>query len=246
MAIGENIIYREIVSSTNIVAAGMMAVEEITEGTVLHTDFQTQGLGQKGNKWESERGMNLCMSVILYPTYLYPDQQFQVSKVISLALYDFVSKYSDNVFIKWANDIFVNNDKIAGILIEHSIAGKNIQSTIAGIGINLNQKEFKSDAPNPVSLKQITGIDINRDIALEEICSNLDGWYNILKGGNEDLLNDTYQNHLYRLGEWCDYLHNNQVIIACLRGVDSYGQLLLEDKKGEISSFTFNEIDFIM
>jgi len=123
MDIGSKIIYREIVSSTNSVAARLMDTEGLSEGTVIYTSHQTNGRGQGGKEWESEAGMNLCMSIILYPAFILPEHQFQISKIISLALYDFVSLYADNVSIKWSNDLYVKNDKIAGILIEHSLSG---------------------------------------------------------------------------------------------------------------------------
>jgi len=246
MRIGDNIIYREKLSSTNAVAASLIATEKIPEGTVLHAGYQSDGRGQRGNNWESEAGMNLCMSVILYPGFLGPENQFLISKIISLALCDFLNKYTDHISIKWPNDIYIKDDKIAGILIEHSLFGNSIQSTIAGLGINLNQTVFRSNAPNPISIKNITGKETDQALALKEICTLLNDWYIKLVEGKLSLIDETYNNFLYRMGQWEKFRQGDREFKAFIRGTNQSGHLILEEKGDIISSFAFNEIDFIL
>jgi BirA family biotin operon repressor/biotin-[acetyl-CoA-carboxylase] ligase len=158
MLIGIKYIFRENLSSSNSYAAKLLKNDKVQEGTIIYTNYQTEGRGQKGNTWESEDGKNLLISLILYPSMIKPSDQFIISKIISLGIGDFLRQHTDNVSVNWPNDIYVNNDKIAGILIEISIIRDEIENVIAGIGLNLNQKIFKSDSPNPVSLALIGDI----------------------------------------------------------------------------------------
>ena len=120
-----------------------------------------QARGQSGNKWESEDGKNLLISIILYPSIIISCRTVSIFQwQFPLVFVILLSRYISGCTIKWPNDIYVNNDKIAGILIENSIMGDKIENTIAGIGLNINQNKFSSDAPNPVSLELITGTEL--------------------------------------------------------------------------------------
>ncbi len=159
MIIGSNIYFYDHLTSTNSEAVRLLKESGLPEGAVISAGFQSAGRGQKENKWESEEGKNLLISVILFPINIEPDLQFIISMTISLGICDFLKRHIPASSIKWPNDIYVNNDKIAGVLIENSIMGSSIEYSIAGIGLNINQEKFTGDAPNPVSLKNITGID---------------------------------------------------------------------------------------
>ena len=135
----------------------IMREKEQPEGTVVITDYQTAGRGQKGNSWESERGKNLTFSILLHPNHIPPGKQFILSQLISIAIVGVLKKYDRHFTIKWPNDIYWKEKKIAGMLIEVDLTGSSLSNAIIGIGININQRHFKSDAPNPVSLTQITG-----------------------------------------------------------------------------------------
>ena len=149
-----NILEYEEMASTNTCAAEMPS-NQLTDRMVILTWRQTQGRGQVGNSWESAPDSNISMTVVLKPERLEASRQFAVSMVIALGCFDFVSRYTDNVSVKWPNDIYVGNKKIAGILIEHKITGMYIGNSICGVGLNVNQEHFLSDAPNPVSLFQL-------------------------------------------------------------------------------------------
>src|SRR4030043_1139663 len=159
MIIGSNIIPYENLTSTNTEAALLLKKNNIPEGTVIHTEYQTAGRGQHGNRGESEKGKNLLISIILYPGSVKSEEQFLISMTISLGICDFVDRYLEGSKVKWPNDIYFKDDKIAGILIENSLMGDTIESSVAGIGLNINQENFPGEIRNPVSLRMITGGD---------------------------------------------------------------------------------------
>ena len=133
----KNIIKKNQISSTNTVAIELLKKEELPEGTIIWADEQTKGRGQRGNSWESEPGTNLTISIILFPHFLKAEDQFLLSKVTSLAITDYLANRFNQVTIKWPNDIYVANDKIAGILIENSIIGSSFEYAVIGIGLNI-------------------------------------------------------------------------------------------------------------
>lgn len=201
MIIGSELIFVKNLPSTNTYAASLLRDNELTEGTVIHTNHQSSGRGQGGNKWESEDGKNLLISIVLFPSMIIPAEQFFLSMAISLGICDFLDKYTSSVSIKWPNDIYVNNDKIAGILIENSIMGNIIEHTIAGIGINLNQTKFLSDAPNPVSLSNLTGKEYDVSECLWQLVTDLDKRYKSLLSGETARIKAEYFSKLYRKGD---------------------------------------------
>ncbi len=138
------------------------------EDVVVWADYQTAGKGQGTNSWESERGKNLTFSVLLHPQDIPANKQFSISMLVSLALCEALGQHIGDLSIKWPNDIYWRNAKIAGILIEHRISGSLIRDSIIGIGLNVNQRHFLSDAPNPVSLWQICEQDTDREMLLCE------------------------------------------------------------------------------
>jgi len=168
-----NIITLPTVASTNTALAEMD--NGLPHGTILLTHRQSAGRGQRGNSWEAEPGKNVTMSVLLRPRTISASGQFAVSEAVALAVAGFLDRYinPDRVKVKWPNDIYVDNSKIAGILIENVITGTTITRSIAGIGLNINQREFHSDAPNPVSLVQITGEELPLDTVVTTLGSLL-------------------------------------------------------------------------
>jgi len=244
MLIGSNIIYREKVSSTNVLAAEMLGNTDLTEGSVIYAGEQTMGKGQRGNTWHSEAGMNLTMSIILYPSFLQADRQFMLSKVLSLAISELLDPYSGSISIKWPNDIYHKDDKIAGILIEYAIEGNRIKHCIAGSGININQVDFPRDIPNPVSLSIINSRKYDTAVILADFCRIFDLWYEKLKGACEDEIDELYRQRLYRLNEMYGYIINGRMTRAMIVGVDRYGRLKMKMEDGSGGIFGFDEIKF--
>jgi len=246
MIIGSAIRRYEKVSSTNAIASFMLRGEKPAEGTVITAAFQEDGRGQKGNTWESEPGKNLLMSIILYPVMVRPEEQFIISQMVSLAVYDLVRTETPDAKIKWPNDIYVADDKIAGILIENSIMGETISNSIIGIGLNVNQKIFRSNAPNPVSLAQVTDRKYDLSLITGQIIKLLDMRYDMVIKGDKDLLAKAYHNALYKRNEWHRYTDSDGGFTGMIEGVSPDGRLLVKRENGTIRGYVFKEIDYIL
>jgi BirA family biotin operon repressor/biotin-[acetyl-CoA-carboxylase] ligase len=244
--IGEKKIFIDRVTSTNDVALEKIREGRAGHGTVIYAGEQTCGRGQKGNKWVSSYNKNLTVSIILLPSSIPAASQFMISKAVSVALVNLLSEYTTGISIKWPNDIYIESDKIAGILIEHSIKGDRLDSSVVGIGLNLNQSEFDSSLPNPVSLGMITGMEYNREVILNRLCRYIDSLYSMIDNGNFDSVDKDYHNYLYRRGIWCDYRVKGLTVKGRTEGVDEYGRLLLQDEGGYVRAYSFKEIEFIL
>jgi BirA family transcriptional regulator, biotin operon repressor / biotin---[acetyl-CoA-carboxylase] ligase len=245
MLIGSKYIYRENLPSTNSYAAELLKGDTLQEGTIVYTNFQTSGRGQTGNSWESEDGKNLLISLILFPVMISPPDQFIISKTVSLGICDYLLQHTANVSIKWPNDIYINNDKIAGILIEASIIRDEIENIIIGIGLNINQNTFKGAAPNPVSLSMITGVDYDPEECLKDLAACLDNRYKQLLNEKRSQIDNEYHEKLYRFKKWCNYRDSNGLFEGRIVTVASDGQLLIEDHRGKIKEYGFKEVEFI-
>ena len=231
--------------SSNTWATNLLKHKRPPEGIIISTKQQTAGRGHGSNKWESKRGKNLTFSIILYPVFLKADEQFLLSMAISLGIKDFLELFIDNIYIKWPNDIYVSDDKIAGILIENSISGNNFDYCVAGIGININQEKFTRYAVNPISLFQLTGRIHSLDDSLNLLCRQLDFRYNQLKKvKNRQNIKANYLNSLYHYQEFVQFRHENKKFTAKIAGIDSSGRLIIRHKNGEIEKFGFHEVSF--
>lgn len=245
MIIGSKKVYFERISSTNSHAAAILRRSKIMEGTIIYTGFQTAGRGQAGNKWESEKDKNLLMSIILYPIVIRTERQFLISKIISLGICDFLREYTAEVSIKWPNDIYVRNEKIAGILIENSIIRNEIDHTIAGIGLNINQEVFPRHLPNPTSLKLITGQEYNLEECLNRLAAKLDLRYRQLLQNRIARIDEDYKESLYRIGQFSEFSDNRGIFEGKIRSVTDIGRIQIEDRRGRIYEYGFKEVDFL-
>lgn len=244
--IDKKIIVLNETDSSNNYANELILSNAAEEGTVVLTQFQLKGKGQIGNHWESEDGKNMLASIVLYPNFLHAGKQFLLSKLVSLALVEFLQDEIDDVLIKWPNDIYVGDKKIAGILIENKIKGRNLYSTVLGLGLNLNQVNFLSDAPNPISLQQITGKEYNPKIVLERILEIFFNWYERLNDENLHEVDLAYYAQLFRRGKWEKYIADGMEFEARISGIGEFGQLQLEKRIGEIVEFMFKEVEFVL
>lgn len=246
MIIGSKILRFEELLSTNSHAALLLKRGEVPEGTVVSSAFQTEGRGQTGNKWESEKGKNLLFSIILYPSSVSPEEQFSISMAVSLGICDFLDRKIKGSKIKWPNDIYINNDKIAGILIENSLMGESIESCVAGIGLNINQERFSPAVLNPVSLRLATGKDYDTDDCLNQLLIDLDGRYIELLYGDRVKLKKEYISRLYMFNEFHCYKTGDIVFTARITGISNSGALEIEKKDGIKEEFSFKEVDYIL
>ena len=224
----------------------IMREKEQPEGTVVITDYQTAGRGQKGNSWESERGKNLTFSILLHPNHIPPGKQFILSQLISIAIVGVLKEYDRHFTIKWPNDIYWKEKKIAGMLIEVDLTGSSLSNAIIGIGININQRHFKSDAPNPVSLTQITGKEHNLSELLEKILDSIVDEYNKYTPDNEEEIRQKYMALLFRNKGVYPYLYGEEIFNASIEGIEPNGQLILKKENGSIHTFAFKEISFVI
>jgi BirA family biotin operon repressor/biotin-[acetyl-CoA-carboxylase] ligase len=239
------IIWLSTVGSTNSYAAQLLRDGDVTEATVVSALFQSEGRGQSKNRWESEYGSNLLFSMILYPSLIRPEDQFSISIAVSLGIRDTLSGYIDSIRIKWPNDLYAGNDKIAGILIESAISGETILHTIAGIGINVNQRKFTSDAPNPISMKMITGKEWDTAALLDELRESIIRRYRELLRGGREVMDGDYQRSLWRLGEWHSYRSGTTAFTGMITGTTRSGCLMIRDESGTIKEFSFREIEYL-
>ena len=245
MIIGSKLFFFENLPSSNTHAANLLKNNDITEGTIVYTNYQSAGRGQTGNKLESEDDKNLLISIVLFPTMIKPANQFLISMSVSLGICDFIKRYIPACAIKWPNDIYVQNDKIAGILIENFIMGDLIENSIVGIGVNINHDKFLSDAPNPVSLRMITGKIFDLTNCLIQLVSDMDKRYKQLISGNFVQIKEEYISHLYRLGEWYNFKDISGIYSGRVISVTDYGRLRIERRTGTVSDYSYKEVDFI-
>lgn len=203
-------------------------------------DYQTAGRGCGTNTWESERGQNLLFSLLIHPQGIAASQQFFISMAISVALVRMLSLYiKKGISIKWPNDIYVDNRKICGILIENRLSGTQIRESIIGVGLNLNQTRFLSDAPNPVSLRMLTGKTADREECLRQTLEV----FNLSALSKQA---DFYRAHLYRSEGFHAYRDAKGTFEAELVGVEDSGHLLLSDREGLKRRYAFKEVNFVL
>jgi BirA family transcriptional regulator, biotin operon repressor / biotin---[acetyl-CoA-carboxylase] ligase len=242
---GHRLILTSEVESTNNYASNLLASEKVEEGTIILTFRQTKGRGHGKNVWESEDFKNLTFSLILFPRFLPASRQFLLSQVVSLGLFDFLSSETSEITIKWPNDLLINDKKTAGILIENSVSGPNLFSSIIGIGININQISFPTQLPQATSLAISTGKEYPLEETLQIIVGEIMKWYFLLKDNQTDIIEKTYLKHLFRLGEKSIFRKENQVFKAQIIGIDKYGQLLLLNAAGEKTTCPFKSIEML-
>lgn len=238
-----NTFYTKQTHSTNVLLWEMIREKSLPEGFVVQTDFQTGGKGQVGNSWESEAGRNLLFSMVLYPQRVTVDNQFLLSQLVSLGIKKALDEYTDCITVKWPNDIYWNDKKLVGILIENSLQGTKIKSSVIGIGLNVNQKVFVSNAPNPVSLLRITGRRQNRKLLLTKIRQNIQKLYTEL---SVTKIRAEYAEALYRKDGFYAYRANDETFQAKIISVHPDGQIELETEAGERKGFYFKEVSFVL
>ncbi|PKP36664.1 MAG: biotin--[acetyl-CoA-carboxylase] ligase [Bacteroidetes bacterium HGW-Bacteroidetes-15] len=243
--IGKEIIWHQELSSTNDYAS-TYARDPKSHGLVIAANFQTEGKGQRGNSWESSSGLNLLFSIILRPNFLEVQRQFLLSKSAALAVCDAITPLVSGVSIKWPNDIYINNCKVAGILIENSFSTAFLESSIIGIGVNVNQCSFTDDIPNPTSLKIEAGKEHDIKVLLANICKAFDDRYHMLETSKVDSISSDYQKMLYRKNEFHSYQAQGEVFRARIFGVRNSGELILEKDNGEHKEFAFKEVSYII
>lgn len=239
--VGRNLIHLQRVDSTNNYTAAAMRQSVMPEGTVVWADEQVGGRGQRGNTWLSEAGKNLTMSLVLCPTFLPVAQQFNLTHAISLGLCDFLKRHlALPAQVKWPNDIYVNDQKIAGILIENSIKGSTLRNAIIGIGLNVNQQDF-GGLKTATSLKTVLGQEISVKDCLEHLCECLEVRYLQLKA-DPSRLYEPYLEALYARNELRWFEVKGERVQATILGVSKAGLLQLEIPGKPMAEYWLKEV----
>lgn len=218
--------------------------EQEDEMVVAVADFQTAGKGQGSHTWESEAGKNLLFSIKVHPRWVPVRQQFLLSMAGAIAIKEALETYVDGITLKWPNDVYWNDKKISGTLIETSIDSKGIKTCIFGIGINVNQEAFHSDAPNPVSLRQILGHEVDKDELLQKVIEGFRRYYELLRRADNMDVSGIYHLSLYRRKGFHRYEDADGDFEGAFVEVEDDGHLILHDKQGVIRSYSFGELKF--
>jgi BirA family biotin operon repressor/biotin-[acetyl-CoA-carboxylase] ligase len=237
-------IYLNETVSTNSYLREYLKKEPLPEGSVIVAGYQTGGRGQTGNSWESSPGKNLLFSLVLYPECIVAYQQFVISQITSLAVKETLDAYTNHISIKWPNDIYRQNKKICGILIENDLTGTTIHRSIIGIGINLNQVLFESNAPNPVSLTQITGKVYDKQDVLNRFLRIFYAYYLLVLQEKFTEIKETYMQTLYRKEGYHSFSDTEGSFSARIYDIETTGHLLLQLENGEMRRYAFKEVSW--
>lgn len=246
-----NIIWYENLSSTNDQA--LADARRLDNLSIVATFCQTAGRGQQGNRWSSEAGKNLLFSVFLKEfdcfglAPLPAARQFLLSRAAALSVAAFLEKWGLAARIKWPNDIYVGDCKIAGILIENGLQGGKLVRSVIGIGVNLGQRDFPSELPNPTSVSLAAGTRFTRDELPAEL-ERFGGIFEKMLQMDGDALKEAYESRLYRKNEWHPYrdCRSGEVFQARLLGTEDGGAARLERENGQVENYGFKEIEYII
>jgi BirA family biotin operon repressor/biotin-[acetyl-CoA-carboxylase] ligase len=245
--VGQNLITLKEVDSTNTYLKNTLSNSKpLPEGTVIMAERQYAGRGQQQNRWHSSDSKNLTFSLLLNPVFLPVSNQFDLTRVISLGVYNALEPLTgEGLKIKWPNDIYFKDNKLGGILIENVLQGAQIKQSVIGIGLNINEEDFPAWVPNPVSVKQILQRDEDIKAILFDICSHIEAWYLKLKAGRYEEIRRAYLNSLYWLNQKHSFRSNNEVFEGMIKNVKNEGLLVVEDNFETTSEFSFKQIEFL-
>lgn len=232
------IIHLTDITSTNDYLLSLKRQDDI----VAVSDYQSHGKGMGTNRWESEPGKNLLFSILIHPTWIPVNQQYLLSMAEAIALCDTLREVTDDITIKWPNDIYWKDKKISGTRIDVNFSGGVLCDMVIGTGININQTDFVSDAPNPVSLKQITGTDHDREALLKDILKRFTPLIQLLQEGNSEEIVRLYHERLYRKEGMHGYKDANGPFMAAIDHVEPNGMLHLKLEDGTKREYMFKEV----
>ncbi|HCA82708.1 MAG TPA: biotin--[acetyl-CoA-carboxylase] ligase [Flavobacteriales bacterium] len=242
---GRQLIFREHVDSTNNYAATLMENSKMAEGAVVMAHEQSAGRGQRGTEWTAEKGKNLTVSIVYYPTFLNASDRFLLSQCVALALREVVEELAGRSVIKWPNDILCDEKKVAGILIETSFSGEKMQHAIIGIGLNVNQTGFP-DGLNAASLVEFSGYELELKSVLALVCERLEKWYLRLRSGKKDEIRKEYLEHLFRFASESRFSTAQGAFNGIITGIASDGKLQVLESNGKLWEFDVKEVSLVI
>ncbi|RTQ49169.1 biotin--[acetyl-CoA-carboxylase] ligase [Hymenobacter gummosus] len=245
---GQQLIWLPECGSTNTVARELIGENRATDGCTVITDKQTAGRGQRGNQWEAAPGENLTLSVVWRPTFLAATEQFRLNLAVALGVHDWAAGLlgpDPALRLKWPNDLFYQDQKLGGILIENTLSGPQIQFSVVGIGLNINQGEF--GVPTATSLSRLTGRAYTLPPLARRLLECLERRYLQLRGGQYTTLRTDYRSVLYRFDEeWHAFEAEGQRLQGRIVDVAETGQLVVQLASGQQRAFGLQEIRHVL
>jgi len=241
--IGNKIIQLNVVDSTNNFAANLLKSDELVHGTVILADEQSAGKGQRGATWQSEGGLNLIFTAFVEYDNLTVGKAVAINQWVALSMVDLLGNFNIQAKIKWPNDIFIENKKIAGILIENQISKEKIKSSIIGIGLNVNQLDFGD--LKATSIQLIKKERLNLQELAWKLISSLNDLKHLIENENWQILNDSYHDDLWNLNKLIKYIHQDVECEGVILGLSEEGNLRME-VNGEVEVFQLKEISFVV
>ena len=243
--IGENRIHYSEIDSTNSELKRLFSTEEILEGTLLTADFQSSGQGQRGKCWESVLGANFLGTYLLTPN-INPREVFVLNIIASLAVKETITELTQSeVSIKWPNDIVVNGAKISGILVDNKITASKVVASFIGIGLNMNQLEFRSFSRVATSIRKLIHKKIEIEVVIQKLNLHIQQFYSLYKLKGFETLNFLYHQDLYLKGDKHLYEVETGIKEFILQSVNMEGRLQLFNDSGEIEVFGIKDIKFL-
>ena len=234
------------IDSTNSYLKQLTREQLVAEGTVVIAEFQSGGRGQQGNSWFSTKGDNLLFSLLIRPQHLLASEMFIISCITSLAIQKTFSEFVDNICIKWPNDVYWNDKKIAGILIENNLQEGFVKSSVVGIGLNINEQLFPSDLPNPISLCQITNEKHDKTQILNIFLREFTTLYQQFENGETAEIKKEYMRNLYRADDYYWFEDENGKVEAKIVDILPSGHLVLKTRAEEERKYAFKEVSFLI
>ena len=214
---------------------------------VVTAEHQAAGRGQRGNTWSSNAGENLLFSILVRPgKALEVKEQFLLSQVVALAMHDAMLRLGIETRLKWPNDIYIGNRKLAGILLELDYTGNMVEQAIIGIGVNVNQEEFPTMDRIPVSMKMLQGHEFILDNVLATILDSFERYYSVLQSGNKETISAKYTSRLLGMNEQKTFIDKDGCFNGIINGVESDGHLLVRRNDGSIARYAFKEVEMIL
>jgi len=231
--------------STNSYLRRLVESGEGSDGLFLRADYQEAGRGRGEHSWISSRGKNLLFSWLTYPAFLSASRQFQLSKLVSVALARVLERHLQGVSLKWPNDLLVGGKKIGGVLIEVTLSGSAISHMICGIGLNINEEAFPAFERPATSFFLETGQSFSVEELYKAFASEIWELYLLLREGGDAEIDAAYLNLLYRRGIKSLFESGELPFSGVITGVDSYGQLCVDKEDGTKAVYAFGEISLL-
>ncbi len=244
--LGKKVVFLPQCHSTNAELAKRVKESSHPEGTIVHTNHQLSGRGQRGNTWESEPEKNILLSVLLRPKFLEPKNQYLLNLIAGLAIVDCIKDFipQRNILLKWPNDVYIDEKKIAGVLVESNLRGAGLESSIVGIGLNVNQLSFSINTATSMKLEFGNLIDMNKEDVLETLLNKLEAWYLSLRNGNRNSIRNAYHDILMWRGEIHQFRSKTETFRGEIVGINEFGQLSIH-VGSELKIFDVKEVVFV-